>query len=425
MNQQINYHYEIMIVDLAGKSEITTIKSLSNALAYSEKLWQDSVIKETSKEAAIEDKVLGINLQVHKVEHQSLANETAFLLSATSANFDEIEKFRHKLLVHLISKLGFVNARVVSDSITEQISRNMYPLIKKVENTVRKNLVKMALQKNGLAWWEVTASKSVQDKVAQRKNVANTFNGFVDTSACLTDFNDISELLQKAPFANADFKINWNSLAVLRDKMMTHAPLVIEDYTEVKELSRKLLDVLEKESSTDVVQATSHFVQPATPEPVAQVAAKVAELVIEEEPKMEPKVEAKVEVVPERVAVQPIAEKKAEHVFVAPTENAVVETVVQPIQEVKIEVKVPERQAVVSGDALVSEIEFLTELKRAESVSDGSFINLKTFVVSVLAPKGYAAGYAYSLSKALNESGKVVLYDAKEGGLAIRAIRSN
>lgn len=430
MNKQVDYIYEIIIVDFAGKSEITTVKSLSNALAYSEKLWKDSVIKETAQESIIEDKVLGVLLHVNKVESAAQANETAFILRVQSANFEEIEKFRQKLLLHIISKLGFVNAKVISDTVSEQISLSIYPLIKEVENTVRRNLTKVFLSKDGLSWWESNASKNVVDKVNQRKNITNSFNGSIDLSSSLTDFNDLSELIQKSPFSNSNFKSKWDSLALIRDKVHTYAPLVVEDYSTAIQVSKELLSLLsENENRIEAINLrTQNSKSPVAetvtapfpvPTPVAPIIEAVKESIVfaEKTPVVETKPVVEVE--------QPIS--RVEEVKPAPVYHApVVEAVAQQVVvEKSINTNLADREPAIIGNEIITETEFIAELKKEENRVNGQKIDLKTFVATVLANRGYATGYAYSFARSLNESGKVVLYETKDQqGLNIKAIKS-
>lgn len=431
MNKQVDYIYEIIIVDFAGKSEITTVKSLSNALAYSEKLWKDSVIKETAQESIIEDKVLGVLLHVNKVESAAQANETAFILRVQSVNFEEIEKFRQKLLLHIISKLGFVNAKVISDTVSEQISLSIYPIVKEVENTVRRNLTKVFLSKDGLSWWELNASKTVVEKVNQRKNIANSFNGSIDLSSSLTDFNDLSELIQKSPFSDSNFKSKWDSLALIRDKVQTYAPLVVEDYSTAIQVSKELLSLLsENENRIEAVNLRTQTQKPIVveavaapipaPAPVAPIIEAVKEVIVQAVPT--PIMESKPVV---EVIEQPVAQ--VEEPKPAPVYAPVAETVVQQavVVEKSINTNLADREPAIVGNEIITETEFVAELKKEENRVNGQKIDLKTFVATVLANRGYATGYAYSFARALNESGRVTLYDTKDHqGLNIKAIKS-
>ena len=432
MNKQVDYIYEIIIVDFAGKSEITTVKSLSNALAYSEKLWKDSVIKETAKESIIEDKVLGILLHVSKVEPAAQSNETAFILRVQSANFEEIEKFRQKLLLHIISKLGFVNAKVISDTVSEQISLGIYPLVKEVENVVRRNLTKVFLSKDGLSWWDSNASKTVVDKVNQRRNASNPFNGSIDISSSLTDFNDLSELIQKSPFSDSNFRSKWDSLALIRDKVMTYAPLVVDDYSAAIQVSKELLNLLSENenriealnlrtqnSKLPVVEAVTAPIP--VPTPVTPIIEAVKEAIVQAV--QAPIVEHKpvTEVVEQPVARVEEVKPEPTPVYHAP----VAETVVQQVVEKSINTNLSDREPAIIGNEIITENEFIAELKKEENRVNGQKIDLKTFVATVLANRGYATGYAYSFARALNESGKVSLYDTKDHqGLNIKAIKS-
>lgn len=421
MNAQLNYIYEIVIVDFAGKSEITTVKSLSNALAYSEKLWKDSIIKESHFEATIEDKLLGIELQVKKAESYVKSNETSFLLTVSSTYFDSIEKFRQKLLVHITSKLGFVDVKVLSDSVSEQISLSIYPLIKEVENVLRRNLTVAFLQKEGLGWWGNTASKTLSEQVNARKNLATTFSNLVDDSALLTDFDNLTELVEKSAYSDSQFKSKWEALAVIRQKVMTYAPLLLEDYSTCQQLTKEILVSLTGKES----KASNSVLSDFHTTPVSVPMVQIAEVKTEEFAPVQDNTKVDFVSTQEEIKNTEVNEVKVETSQPFIIENEVQAAPSATIVNKQPEVPIQEKETVVSGNELISETEFLNELKKAESRMTGEFLDLKTFVTSVLANKGYATGYAYSLSRSLNENGKVVLYDAREkGSINVKAIKS-
>lgn len=442
---QINYSYEILIIDGLGKSEITTVKSLSKALGYSEKLWEDAEIKDGANEALIEDRIQGLSLQVNKVGDGSdvskNAHEAAFLLSIKSPNFEKIEPFRFKLLQHIINKLGFVSARVVSDTVSEKIAHSIYPHIKDVENAFRKNLVKTFTQKEGFSWLDVVAPKSVLEGIQQRKAVTNVFDGLIDTSASFTNFSDLTEMLSKVSYADISFKTNWAALSELRNKVLSYAPLVKEDYNLAHKVSKELLSVIAqndgalryvKSAPVEPLKASVSIssqtfapepVSVPVPEPIIEIKKEtpppvekkpVVNLVFTEEP--EAKKEPVLASVPSEVgASSSNGEQKVAEQVSAKTSNAVLE-----------EDKPYVSKATTGAFDIISEQVFLSELKEFERSQNGQLVNLKLFVTHVLGDKGYSSGPAYSLSKSLSESGKVTVYDTKDNvGLIVKAIRSN
>jgi hypothetical protein len=440
---QVNYSYEILIIDGLGKSEITTVKSLSKALGYSEKLWEDAEIKDGANEALIEDKIQGLSLQVNKVGEGSdpskNAHEAAFLLSIKSSNFEKIEPFRVKLLQHIINKLGFASARIVSDTISEKIAQNIYPHIKDVENAFRKNLVKTFTQKEGFSWLEAVAPKSVLEGIQQRKVVTNVFDGLVDTSASFTNFSDLTEMLSKVSYADISFKTNWAALSELRDKVLSYAPLVKEDYNLAHKVSKDLLSVIaQNDGALRYVKSTPT----AGIEPL-KASVSISSQAIAPEPIPEPVIEVKKETPP------PVEKKPVVNLVL--TEEPIIkqEPVLASVSsevgassstngEQKMAEQTKTSSAVLEEDKpyvskattgafdIISEQVFLSELKEFERSQNGQLVNLKLFVTHVLGDKGYSSGPAYSLSKSLSESGKVTVYDTKDNvGLIVKAIRSN
>ena len=100
------YHYQLLVIDDTGKSEITTEKQLRQALSYSGKLWED--VNDINNQLA--DNKSGIILKVKSADLKGSLSEieynSAFFIFVSSDDFDSLEKFRKNLLVHL-RKIGF------------------------------------------------------------------------------------------------------------------------------------------------------------------------------------------------------------------------------------------------------------------------------------------------------------------------------
>ena len=52
-------------------------------------------------------------------------------------------------------KLQFTNIRILRDDISTKIANEIYPLINRVENLLRRYLIKFFTRKIGVDWWEV------------------------------------------------------------------------------------------------------------------------------------------------------------------------------------------------------------------------------------------------------------------------------
>lgn len=191
------YEYELLVIDDTGKSEITTEKQLLQALSYSGKLWENSNIDNKQ----IEDSELKIKLKVKSADLTGALTEleysAVFFITVKGESFDSLEKFRKNLLVHL-RKLGFQHTRILKDDISTKLAIDLYPLLNKIENCLRSFLVKFFIQKVGLNWWEVTAPKTVQDKVKIRRSGNEPqFSEYIDCDVTFCDFDDLGELIYK------------------------------------------------------------------------------------------------------------------------------------------------------------------------------------------------------------------------------------
>ncbi len=192
-----NFEYELLVIDETGKSEITTEKQLLQALSYSGKLWEDSNIQH---DQIVDDKSK-INLKVKSADLTGSLTEieysSVFFIIVKGSSFDALEKFRKNLLIHL-RKLGFQHTRILKDDISTSLALELYPLLNKVENCLRSFLVKFFIQKIGLNWWELTAPKTVQEKVKLRRSGNEPqFSEYIDCDVTFCDFDDLGELIYK------------------------------------------------------------------------------------------------------------------------------------------------------------------------------------------------------------------------------------
>jgi hypothetical protein len=283
------------------------------------------------------------------------------------------------------------------------------------------------------------APKSVLEGIQQRKVVTNVFDGLVDTSASFTNFSDLTEMLSKVSYADISFKTNWAALSELRDKVLSYAPLVKEDYNLAHKVSKDLLSVIaQNDGALRYVKSTPT----AGIEPL-KASVSISSQAIAPEPIPEPVIEVKKETPP------PVEKKPVVNLVL--TEEPIIkqEPVLASVSsevgassstngEQKMAEQTKTSSAVLEEDKpyvskattgafdIISEQVFLSELKEFERSQNGQLVNLKLFVTHVLGDKGYSSGPAYSLSKSLSESGKVTVYDTKDNvGLIVKAIRSN
>lgn len=224
MENQINdakarkkcYEFELLVIDDTGKACISTEKNFLLAICANEQVWKAPEIKGNQ----IEDSKLEISLRVKVADisgQLALAteNQAMFFVIIKGSNFDSIESFRLRILVHL-QKLGFRHIRILKDDVSTSFAVQLYPLINRAENTMRSFLVKFFIQKVGLDWWGMTAPKTVQDKVKSRKTNEPYFSNMIDTDVTLCDFDDLGELIYKQT-------TGFNSPDKIVDKIMKTA----------------------------------------------------------------------------------------------------------------------------------------------------------------------------------------------------------
>lgn len=384
-------------MDQSGKSEITTVKSLVMGISYSEKLWKNPLI--SADESTIEDKEAGVKLHVSKWSTSLNQSASTFIVSATSNDFGLLEAFREKLVAHALQKLGFGTTRVLSDSISENISLDILTLLKKVEYAAASYVEKSLIQKEGLEW--------------------RGTNGHTGNPNRLS-FSELSNAIKTKNVVSASFKNKWEELTSLREKVLGNNAFNGQQYVSaervandlLKELGNSPVSVEQNRMQQEVQQISvppanslneTKFVAP-TPEPVQPVAQQLQEV---------PQVVNNVLDV--KQAEQKVVEQRAPEpvqAYVAPEPQR------QPVE-----------QAPIGNEGnfdLISESVLLQELKTAQSNEGGKYVDLKAFVTKMLVPKGYALGPTYMVAKNMDEKGLVKIYETKdEKGFSVRAIRLN
>lgn len=383
--------FEVLLVDQFGKSEISTLKSLVLGISYSEKLWKNPVI--SADEASIEDKSAGITLNAAKWTVSNVQSAPAFILAVSGSDFRILETFREKLLAHVVQKLGFGTTRVVTDSISDSISLDIFFLLKKVENATRSFVDKSLIQKEGLNW--------------QGGNGQSTLS-----------FSELSNAVLNKNVLSTPFKNKWNELASLREKVLGNASFRSEEYVLAEQLANDLLKELGSAPVAIEPSRNEPSVQPDRVAPSQPVAtAPINGVKQESQPvAVQEKQEAAVEPI---IANKVVEEKKEEK----PQEVA--QPQFQPVEQVKASLE----QAHIGTEGnfdLISESMLLQELKTAQSNESGKYVDLKAFVTKMLVPKGYALGPTYMVAKNMDEKGLVKIYETKdEKGFSVRAIRVN
>ena len=248
------FNYELLVIDDTGKSEISTEKQLLQAISYSGKLWNDANITNNQ----IVDNKTGITLKVKSADLTGSLSEleysSVFFVFVSNTDFDSLEQFRKNLLVHL-RKIGFQHTRILKDDISTTLAVQLYPLLNKVENCLRSFLVKFFIQKVGLNWWDVTAPKTVQEKVKTRRSGNEPqFAPYIDCDVTFCDFDDLGELIYKqttgfnSPDKIVDKIMNTNSaeeLSKLKSELQGNYTKYFKESFQDKQFDKKWKELFE------------------------------------------------------------------------------------------------------------------------------------------------------------------------------------
>jgi hypothetical protein len=196
--------YEILCVDVSGACVAKSEKSLCYAILSHTSLFQDPKLH---GDHTINDDKLSLSLSVKHVEPDDEVKDalrSAFLIRAKGL-FSEIEPFRIKLLSHL-KEQKFEHIYVLMDEVSSAMANEIYPLINRIENALRKYLIKFLVTKLGPNWWSVTADAEMQKKIVSRKNNEGNFSHKADGKAYLIDFGELGKIVyaQSSGFISRD-----------------------------------------------------------------------------------------------------------------------------------------------------------------------------------------------------------------------------
>ncbi len=339
--------------------------------------------------------------------------EAAFVIRIKGDDYSELEKFRYNFLIHLRKKLNFTNIRILKDDISTKISNDIYPLINQVENLLRRYLVKFFTQKIGVEWWDVTAPKTLYEKLSSRKGNEKVFSNIVDTDVTLIDFDDLGELVykQKTGFNKQEHIISrvMNSETVedlnnLKQELQGNYTKYFKEAFQDNNFEKKwkvLFDIRNKVAHNNLFVHTDY-------DTAKQVVDELTKIINDAEAKID---EFKFSIEEQEALRKATIEavKDAELLNESKEEKKLGLTIVGKIN-LPTEKKYDD-----SYFNIITEEELLKELEIAENTykKDGkSYLGLKGFVTDWLGNKGYSYGPTYSLVNILHDKGLVEIYEA-------------
>ena len=455
-----NFIFELLCID---PEDISDQRGFIHAISYSNEVWNGRspiITKDKNGNDYIKGErdltVTVINVDTSKILTDLV--EAAFVLRVESPMFEPLEPFRQRLLRHLNDKLRFAHLRVLQDDISSEIANQLYPKINAVENLLRRYLIKFFFQRVGMAWWEVTATPKMIDKVkARQRNRSNQFSYFINSDIEFADFDDLGLLIYKQStgfnepekvlerlthidtveelrelkgnlegnytkyfktfFRDKNFERLWKEMSKIRNKVAHQATFFHSELRKGIELSAELTSII-KEAENHIDEIVLSLKEKQA---IHQAAAEVVR---------EEQVEAATQNAQDIKGGHPlqIVDGASSPLPPPPHEDSdhrVKLTGPKIIGKIKLEHKVNAyRDTAPPGYRVITAEEIMGELHDALHLNFTTYVGLKWFVTQYLANKGYAIGTTYSLVNILIEQTHIELYDHESSeGYMIKAVR--
>ncbi len=274
------YKFEIICIDPNGSTNITTERSIKYNILSNEKIWK----KAEYSEKHIEDKELNIKLFTHIISDKKTLDFRSGFKITVASTFDNLESIRIDLVEHL-KNVKFETVYVLTDEVSETISKGIYPQINTIENLLRKYLIQFFITQLGTNWWTNTSDDKMKQKIRERKDNERVFSKFIDNQAYLIDFGDLGKLIYSQSsgynekkdiieqlekisditqliefrdklkpnyskyflktFKEKDFQAKWQDLEKIRHKVAHNNLFVLSDFDEAKKLTEELREIIE------------------------------------------------------------------------------------------------------------------------------------------------------------------------------------
>lgn len=189
------YTFEILCVDPKNKAVFQDAEAVVYGLSSHSILWKSRSLIGTPP-SGIQDQDLSLNVEKLDVDsaEESLATRTFSVKCYGS--YERLESLRLPVCKYLQSQ-GFEFTYILFDGISEFIAQQIYPSINKVENRLRRYIIKFFITKLGPNWWEVTADAEMKKKASQRKNNETVFGSVIDNKVYLIDFGELGKIVYK------------------------------------------------------------------------------------------------------------------------------------------------------------------------------------------------------------------------------------
>jgi hypothetical protein len=371
--------FELLALDTLEESVVFTETNLLHAFLANGSLWNNPSLDD----AKFRIKDGNVTLEVQRVKGDAEADtelSRAFLVTL-KAEYSWLEPSRIRIL-ELLKDRKFDYLYVLLDQVSEEIANLLYPLIYKVENSLRAYLVRFMTTRIGPKWWEITAPNDMTNKAQQRKNNETEFSQFIENKAYCIDFGDLGKLI----YAHS-------SGFTKKEDIIRKVSELNEDSETLKDAVKRLKKELDSNYQKFFSESFKQKNFQKKWEELEKIRHKVAHnnLFTDAELKQGQKLSE------ELINIIDIAVKKVDEVALRSEEKeAILESLASTV--------------VLNN---ITESELLKELKQREeyySARGGGFVSLSNFVRVYLAAKGYDTSLTYQLIEDLKAQKKIESY---------------
>ncbi|MCK4356733.1 hypothetical protein KAW44_06600 [Candidatus Bipolaricaulota bacterium] len=285
MNDKLTY--ELLALDPTEDTRSEDAPCLLFMLRGYSALWKTPEVRED--EFLIQDGTTMLHVgQVKTPVSEDSAIDVSFgrtFIVTLTGHLDTIEPLREPLTAYLKDQ-KFYKLYVLKDEVSESIACQLYPYLYRIENLLRGYLINFMSTRVGPAWWEMTVSREMSQKVSMRKKNERVFGKYVENSAYLIDFDELGEIIYeqssgfvtkedilkhinelpetpdviksfkrdlqsnyqklfKESFADKGFREKWKAFAILRNKIAHSNLFTAQDLSDGKRLAKEIAELIE------------------------------------------------------------------------------------------------------------------------------------------------------------------------------------
>lgn len=278
-----SFHFEVLCVDSNETSKLQTPDNVLHSLASNGELLTAPRLDHSRHRIDADD----VSIDVRAVDasrEAGIVPQRAFFIDV-EGEFDALETFRLPLVAHLRAQ-EISTIYILLDEVSEEIAKQIYPLINKIENRLRGYLMKFFVTKFGPDWWNVTADADMRKKAHDRKQNERVFSKYIDNKPYLIDFGEIGKVIYaqssgflekehiiervmsvdataeavsalkkdlqsnytkffKETFKDNDFQDKWTQLAAIRHKVAHNNLFIKEDLNAARGICETLSSIVD------------------------------------------------------------------------------------------------------------------------------------------------------------------------------------